>query len=49
MLQRTLRLEVTIKVPLQACAGRKPSHVRYQLRRRGKIARLLKPKRKTTV
>lgn len=47
MLQRTLKLEVTIKVPLQAYVGVTPSHARYQLRRRGKIARLLKPKRKT--
>jgi hypothetical protein len=46
MLRRALKIETTVHVPLQNYHSKKPGHERYQLQRRGKIARLLKPKPK---
>lgn len=48
MLRRILKYETTVKLPLQNFPDPvgKPRLGRYQLHRRGKIARLLKPKRK---
>lgn len=43
---RKLKIETVVRIPLQAYAGKNPRHQRYQLRRRGKIAQLLKPKRR---
>lgn len=44
MLTRAVKIETTINIPLRAYHAKKPHHERYQLQRRGKIARLLKPK-----
>jgi hypothetical protein len=46
MLRRILKIETTVKLPLQVYHSAKPHHERYQLRRRGKIAQLMKPKKK---
>jgi hypothetical protein len=45
MLKRKLKIETVISIPLRTYHSDKPRFERYQLRRRGKIAQILKPKK----
>jgi hypothetical protein len=48
MLQRRIKFELEMKVPLRASHAGNARQWRYQLQRRGKIARLLKPRPRRT-